>query len=257
MRVTSIILFFLVTLVLLPGSICLALETSQSDQIQRPVAESIDIRQDTQQQEEQWRNDKQKLLARYDQLEQKKKQLTERKQALEEQVDSSKIRIATKQKQLDDIEQIQTSITPLIANLITELEQFETSDLPFLTEERRERVHRLVTLQEDPEVTVSEKFRKVMETMLIEVEYGNTIEVYQETIETSGRQTLVDIFRLGRLALFFQSLDQKECGFYNVAESTWQPLPTSYNRTILSAMEIGAKQRPVELLTLPLGRIQL
>ncbi len=257
MWASSKISLFLVTLIMLSGQVIPVQATKQTDQIQKPVAESIDIRQDTQHQEEQWRNDKQKLLAHYDQLEQEKTQLTARKQALEEQVASAKTRIATRQKQLDDIEQIQTSITPLIAGLIEELQQFVTSDLPFLTEERRERIRRLVALRDDPEVTVSEKFRKVMEAMLIEVEYGNTIEVYQETIETGGRQTLVDIFRLGRLALFFQSLDQKECGFYNVADSTWQSLPTSYNRTILSAMEIGAKQRPVELLTLPLGRIRL
>jgi hypothetical protein len=257
MRSISIILFFLVTLISFPGSICRALETGRSDQIQKPVTESIHIRQDTQKQEEHWRNDKQKLLASYDQLEQKKEQLTERKQALVKKINNAKIRITVKQKQLDDIEQIQTEITPLIDNLIKELEQFVASDLPFLTEERRGRMQRLVELRDDPEVTVSEKFRKVMEALLIEAEYGNTIEVYQETIVTGGRNMLANIFRLGRLGLFFQSLDQKECGFYNVAASAWQPLPTSYNRTILAAIEIGSKRRPVELLTLPLGRIQL
>jgi hypothetical protein len=57
--------------------------------------------------------------------------------------------------------------------------------------------------------------------------------------------------------LFFQTLDHKSCGFYNVASAAWQPLPTDYNRSIGAAMEIGAKRRPVELLTLPLGKIEL
>ncbi|MFN2356064.1 MAG: DUF3450 family protein, partial [Desulfopila sp.] len=87
------------------------------------------------------------------------------------------------------------------------------------------------------------------------IEYGNTIEVYQETIVTEEREMLVDIFRLGRVALFFQTLDHESCGFFNVARATWQPLPTEYNRTIEVAMEIGSKRRPVELLTLPLGRM--
>ncbi|MBU1567791.1 MAG: DUF3450 domain-containing protein, partial [Proteobacteria bacterium] len=95
-----------------------------------------------------------------------------------------------------------------------------------------------------------------LEALLVEAEYGNTIEVYQETIGLDGREVLVDIFRLGRVGLFFQTLDQKSCGFYNVAIAAWQPLATAYNRTLLAAMEIGAKRRPVELLTLPLGRIQ-
>lgn len=257
MGMSKIIPFFLATLVLLSGLVCQAQETGRSDRIQKPVAESIRIRQDIQEQEAQWRNDKQKMLARYDQLGQEKKQLTERKQALDEKVKNAEIRIATKRKQLEDIEQIQAGLAPLIEDVIKELEQFVASDLPFLTEERHGRVQRLEELRDDPEVTVSEKFRKVMEALLVEAEYGNTIEVYQETIATGGRDMLANIFRLGRVGLFFQSLDQKESGFYNVAASAWQPLPASYNRTILAAMEIGAKRRPVELLILPLGRMQL
>lgn len=257
MGIKKIFPFLWVALVLLSGPVCWGQETGRSDRIQKPVAESIRIRQDIQVQEEQWRNDKQKMLARYDQLELEKKQLTERNQTLDEKVKNAKIRIAAKQKQLEDIEQIQTGLAPLIEDVIKELEQFVASDLPFLTEERHGRVQRLVELRDDPEVTVSEKFRKVMEALLVEAEYGNTIEVYQETIATGGRDMFMNIFRLGRVGLFFQSLDQKESGFYNVAASAWQPLPTSYNRTILAAMEIGAKRRPVELLTMPLGRMQL
>jgi hypothetical protein len=68
---------------------------------------------------------------------------------------------------------------------------------------------------------------------------------------------LANIFRLGSISLFYQSLDQSECGFYNVADAKWQGLPATYNRDIAAAIDIGAKRQPVELLSLPLGRISV
>ncbi|BHH85855.1 DUF3450 domain-containing protein [Desulforhopalus sp. 52FAK] len=248
---------FLFLLCLIVTNPCQGHESDQSKQIIKPVAESIRIRQSTQEHEMNWREEQQKLLARYDRLEDEKKRLTERENSLVEQLDTTQKRIAGKQEQLADIEQIRTDISPLIDTLNQRLELFVANDLPFLTEERKARLQRIAEFRDDPEVSVSEKFRKVMEALLVEAEYGNSIEVYQQTISTGGREALVDIFRLGRVGLFFQSLGQKQCGFYNVATSSWQELPSSYKPTIRSAMEIGAKQRPVELLTLPLGRMQL
>jgi len=257
LRAITILTTILLPITLLHATVSWAQKTAQPNRIMNQVTESIHIRQNTQEQEEQWRNEKQKLLSQYDQLQQKKIQLTELQQSFEEKVKNTNIRISAKQEQIDNIVQIQAEISPLINNQIKELEQFVASDLPFLTEERHERMQRLEQLRDDPEVPVSEKFRKVMEALLVEAEYGNTIEVYQETITTGDLKMLVDIFRLGRIGLFFQTLDKKECGFYNVSASAWQPLPASYNQTLLTAMEIGAKRRPVEFITLPLGKINL
>ena len=254
MRLTSTVLFFTALNCAVWVQPCRGAET---DQIKKPVAESIRIRQDTQEHEQKWRDDREKLLARLDSLEEAKKHLSERQSGLGDKVAGLKSRIAGKEKQLADIEGMQQEITPMIAALIGELEDFVAADLPFLSAERSTRLTRLIELRDDPEVVGSEKFRKVLEAMLVETEYGNTIEVYQETINTGGGEMLVDIFRLGRVGLFYQSLDHTSCGFYNVAAKAWQPLPGVYQRSIAAAMEIGAKRRPAELLTLPLGRIQL
>lgn len=226
-------------------------------QIEQVVDASIHIRQDIQEKEEQWRAEKEKLVLRLDALQQEQQQLQERMQTLVAKVDAAKGRIAAKQRQLDEMEAIRGSIVPLTSQLIDELQAFVGGDLPFLSDERQTRIQRLIALRDDPEISVSEKYRKVLEAMLVETEYGSTIEVYQQTIDLNGTETLVDIFRLGRVCLFFQTLDQKTCGYFNVASKSWQDLDTEYSRSIHEAMEIGAKRRPVELLTLPLGRIAL
>lgn len=226
-----------------------------SEQIKAPVRQAIDTRQTTQQAEQQYRDARRNRIGVYEQLQQARKQLEDRKEHLQHEIAATRDRITLKQKQLEDIEQIATQVSPFLQELTGRLRQLVSGDLPFLTDERRQRITRLAELMENPEVSISEKFRKIMEALLVEAEYGNTIEVYQQTIELNNAPSLVNIFRLGRISLFYQTLDRKRCGFYDVAAGDWRPLAAAFNRSIQTAIEIGAKRRPVELLTLPLGRM--
>ena len=122
------------------------------------------------------------------------------------------------------------------------------------------RLVRLDKVLKDPGISFSEKYRKVMEALFIEAEYGSTIEVYQDKIvlnEGSGDGVLGNIFRLGRVSLFFLSLDNTVCGVFNPGKSQWEALPEDMLPAIRSAVEIGSKRRPVELLPLPIGRLAL
>jgi small-conductance mechanosensitive channel len=226
-----------------------------SDRVEKPVRKAIDIRQKTQKERDLWREERQRLVDAYETLQQEQKQLEAQKDSLTQTSAAATERIAAKSKQLADIEQISVQIQPFLDKLIQQLHQRVNDDMPFLSDERGRRLDKLDRLSTDPGVAVSEKFRKIMEALMVEAEYGRTIEVYQETIEVDNREILANIFRLGRIALFYQTLDQKRCGFYNVASSTWSPLPKSYHSSIQTAMDIGLKRRPVELLTLPIGRI--
>ena len=223
--------------------------------MEKPVKKAIEVRQETQEAQDKWREERQRLAEEYDHLEQEMKQLDEQKRHLEETTSAAKLRIAEKEKQLADIEQISARIEPFLEELMERLHDEIKDDLPFLPEERTKRLTAVGHMMTEPDVTISEKFRKIMEALMVEAEYGKTIEVYQETITVEGRDILVNIFRLGRLALFYQSLNQKDCGFYNVAKGAWHPLPDSYNYAIQIAMDIGAKRRPVELLSLPVGKL--
>ena len=228
-----------------------------TERIEKPVRNAITTRQATQEEEEQWRVEREQLLARYEALEQTIAQLETHKTALQQSNDDTRQRIAAKAQQLADIEQIGAGITPLVDEVISQLLTFVATGLPFLKVERQARIERLMQLSGDPEIAVSEKFRKVMEALMIEAEYGNTIEVHQETIAVEDQEMLVHIFRLGRMSLFYQTLDHRRCGVFNVATAHWEPLPRDYNAAIETAIEIGAKRQPVELLNLPIGRMAI
>jgi septal ring factor EnvC (AmiA/AmiB activator) len=226
-------------------------------QVTRPVQKAVTIRQTTQKQEEQWRDDQQKLIALYEKLQTEQENLKTTRDELNEGIVGTRRRIAQKEKQLAAIEQIRTRIEPFLHESLEALRQQIGEDLPFLPDERRQRVERLAELLQDPEVAISEKYRKVLEAWMVEAEYGNTIEVYQQTIAAENKEMLVNVFRLGRISLFYQTLDHSGCGFFDAAAGTWRPLPDDYNRTLSTAIDIGTKRKPAELLSLPLGRISV
>jgi hypothetical protein len=228
-----------------------------NQQLTRPVQEAVTVRQTTQKQEEQWRDDQQKLVALYEQLQAEQEQLRTNRDELKESIAGTRRRISEKEKQLAAVEQIRTRIEPFLHESLAALRQQIDADLPFLPEERRQRVGRLAELLEDPEVAISEKYRKVLEAWMVEAEYGNTIEVYQQTLHVENSEMLVNVFRLGRISLFYQTLDHNGCGFFDVAAGKWRPLPDDYNRTLATAIDIGTKKKPAELLSLPLGRISV
>ncbi len=257
MRSSKILILWILALLLWPGSHAAVGADEVTERIEKPVRNAITTRQATQEEEEQWRAQREQLMARYEALEQTIAQLDTHKAALQQSNDDTRRRIAAKAQQLADIEQIGAGISPLVEEVIGQLQTFVASGLPFLSAERQARIERLSQLSNDPDIAVSEKFRKVMEALTIEAEYGNTIEVHQETITAEDQEMLVHVFRLGRMSLFFQTLDHHQCGVFNVATSRWEPLPRDYNAAIETAIDIGAKRQPVELLNLPVGRMAI
>ncbi|WP_028583901.1 DUF3450 domain-containing protein [Desulfogranum mediterraneum] len=226
-----------------------------SERIEQPVAEAIAARQQTQEEEEQWRRLQARLLAQLEGLQQEVGQLRRVEGELSSQVAAVEARLEQKNQQLRDIAQIQAEMDPFLEQLLARLLSLPGQGLPFLLEEREQRFSRLETTLQDPAISLSERYRKAMEALLIEAEFGLSLETYQQTLPIGGRPLLVDIFRLGRLGLFYLTLDRSACGFFNVATDAWSPLDKGYLRDLETAVAIAAKQRPVELLTMPLGRM--
>ena len=94
-----------------------------------------------------------------------------------------------------------------------------------------------------------------MEALQVETEYRHTVEVYPEEIEIAGEKKMVEILRLGGLALFWRSPDGGSIGEYDRLTQEWQPLDKRYQNAINKAMEIALKQRTIEMVSLPIGRI--
>jgi DNA repair exonuclease SbcCD ATPase subunit len=230
-------------------------EDNTGERVRRSVRESVEIRRQTQKEHEKWQEEKQRLTERYESLESENRRLSEKQARLSEKEQAARSRILQKEKQIADIRQVTQDVEPFLKQLASDISKLVEHDLPFLAHERQKRIKSIEKLMEDRQAPVSEKYRRVMEALFVEAEYGNTIEVYQENIEVQGRSMRANIFRLGRISLYFQSMDQEECGWFNIAEKKWEKLPTRYNRAIAGAIDIGTRRRPAELLTMPLGKM--
>jgi septal ring factor EnvC (AmiA/AmiB activator) len=160
--------------------------------------------------------------------------------------------LASLQDQLDRVEVVGRSVTPLMLRMIDALDATVTLDLPYLTEERTERIADLRKLMSRAAVTNAEKYRVIMEAYQTENEYGRTIEAYRSTLKRGDRDIKVDFLRFGRIALVYQTLDGMEAGVWNQAKKTWEPLDASYRTAIRQGLRIARKQAAPDLIRLPL-----
>ena len=155
-------------------------------------------------------------------------------------------------KQLDQFALIERGIVPLMLDSIDTLDKFIDLDVPFLLEERKARVARLRTIMNLSDVTVSEKYRQIMDAYQIETTYGRDIEAYTGLLEIGGVSRQVDFLRIGRTSLTYQTPDQEETGFWNKQDKQWEKLPNKYQNYVTQGLRVARKQVTPNLLELPI-----
>lgn len=181
--------------------------------------------------------------------------LTDYSERMQQLVASQADEIASLQQQIDSVADTQREMLPLIRRMIESLDAFIALDLPFLLDEREERVARLQALLVDPDVSIAELYRRVLEAYQIESEYGRTLEAWRGALGDGDQQRVVEFLRVGRLMLFYQSLDGRQQGYWDVAHGQWQALPSSYRRALDQGMAIARNEQTPQLLRLPMPRI--
>ncbi len=171
---------------------------------------------------------------------------------LQRQVDNQRAQMTELRDSIDQVEVINRQIVPIMVKMIDGLSQFVELDIPFLLDERRERVAGLRELMERQDVTVAEKFRKVTEAYQIENDFGRTIEAYKDNLPIGEGTRQVDVLRIGRIALLYQTEDGKISGAWDQDSGTWQELGNEYKNQIKSGLQIAKKQVAPDLLLLPI-----
>ncbi len=195
-------------------------------------------------------DEKQHLLSEYKQTHRELQSLQRYDNHLQKMVSVQKQALISLEQQMDEIDVTHREVIPLMSRMIETLEQFIELDVPFLMEERHQRVQRLQGLIDLPDVSVAEKYRQVMEAYQVETEYGRTIEAYPGTLEQGGHEKTVDFLRVGRLALIYRSLDGSDTGAWNQKTRSWQSLTDDYRSSLVQGFRIARKQVAPDLLKL-------
>ena len=154
-------------------------------------------------------------------------------------------------RQLQNFALIERGIVPLMLESIETLDRFIDLDVPFLLEERKDRVNRLRVIMNESDITVSEKFRQIMDAYQIETSFGSDIEAYTGFLDINGESKQVDFLRIGRTSLTYQTPDQKETGFWNKQTQQWEDLPRKYTDYVKEGLRIAKKQITPDLIQLP------
>jgi len=170
-------------------------------------------------------------------------------------IDAQIEEIASIKDQLDSLDSINIDILPLLKRMVDSLSKFISLDIPFLIDERTQRLIDLDALILRADITTAEKFRKIFEAYQIEAKFGKTIEVYQGFIQIEGNEKAVDFFRLGRLGLFYRTPNGSETGYWNSIDKNWVNVGSSLDDEIKAALDIGNRQAPPNFISLPIKPI--
>ena len=156
------------------------------------------------------------------------------------------------EQELAEIEVVRRSIVPLMVEMVDVLERFIELDQPMLKNERLARLAELKKNLTRSDVEIAERYRRVIEAYQIESEYGQTIEAYEGPLQLAGRELTVDFLRVGRVGLYYLSLDRESGGIWDAASGSWVALNDTQLDALDFAVRVARKQAPPNLVPLPL-----
>ncbi len=186
------------------------------------------------------------MLGEYRQMSAEAASLKSYNAQLATQVGSQQEEIAALTRQIGEVETTSREVLPMMQRMLATLEQFVKLDLPFLPQERSARINQLEDMITRADVSISEKYRRIVEAYQIETEYGRTLEAYQGRI---GDKT-VDFLRVGRVALMYQTLDGRESGYWDATSGKWKP-DNRFDDAIKEGLKVARKQSAPDFVAVP------
>lgn len=229
-------------------SCCLAVAAdAQTEKVSSAISEQVkaeEAAQTSQRRIAQLDDEAARMLAEYRQATAEAQSLKNYNDQLASQVQSQSQEIETMTRQLSEIETTSREVLPMMQKMVATLDQFVKLDLPFLPEERANRVGQLQEMMQRADVSISEKYRRIVEAYQIEIEYGRTIEAYQGKVDDKT----VDFLRAGRISLLYQTLDAEETGYWDANKKKWV-IDDAYEHAIKEGLKIAKKQAAPNFIT--------
>lgn len=147
---------------------------------------------------------------------------------------------------------IERQILPLLTRILDGLETFITLDVPFLQQERLDRVGKLRRLIESSALSNAEKTRRVFEALQIENDFGNTIESYKGKLDLPSGTFDVDFLRIGRVSFTYRTVGGDDYGYWHGGQKAWREIgESSYQRNIDKGIKMARQEMAPELITVP------
>jgi len=235
---------------------CGAITVSAETNLDRIAEETLQRQRQVQLLEEGWNKEQQELLSKTEAAEQQRDRLRQQNTRMIHALEVEQERIEGQQRRLAETQRLRENLLSWLEGQVQRLEEDIPRWLPFLQEERERRLADLQLLLADPYAPLYEQFQRVFEALLVEAEYGYNHDVYRAEVVLEGQPVQVDLVRIGRLALFYRTLDRTSAGWYDPGARQFRPLAQGNFAAIARADALIQRKTAPTLISLPVGRIE-
>jgi uncharacterized coiled-coil protein SlyX len=162
--------------------------------------------------------------------------------------------ITTINQSITDVAVVTQEMPLLMSKMLSSMEQFVELDMPFQLEQRRGRLTFARNAINNPDVSIAEKFRQILVMYQAENNYGRTHETYPQTLTIDGVERDVDMLRVGRIALIYQTKDRTMTGAWDKQTGQWVALdPVQYRTSIQRAISVSSGLVSPAIMDLPIA----
>ena len=191
------------------------------------------------------------LFEQYIKLQDQLDQLNINNQYLQKLIEDQMSKMAKLETQLSSIDETNSALIPLMQQMIETLKVFIQIDTPFLIEKRIETIARLESLFIKSDLSIAQKYQQILQAYVIESQYGQTIETYQGKLALGEDILTVQFFRMGRLGLYYRSIDQKSANVWDNKNKKWIALENAQMFELDKAMKMAQNKVAPTLIALP------
>ncbi len=226
-------------------------ETPFAARVKQTAEKTVNIDAETQQLEEAFASEEQEMLDRIEELSAGLRQTRWQLEKNTRYFRSMKEKIADLNQQAADIEEVESALLPVLDTTLNRLDILVRSGLPMSLDHRLETIARTRRILDDYDAGLPAKTRAVLDTLSREVDWGHTVEVQEQEIETGDGTRQVKLLRVGCLDLFAVTLDNRTGFAWDRSGRRFLPLEKSA-RNLVQAVEMAEGIRLISLTPLPL-----
>lgn len=231
-----------------------AVQASEVSDVLKVGAEKVQIAKTAQTKVDRIADQTDGLLQEFKQVNKQIESLRVYNSQLERQIASQKQMMAELRESIENATKIERGISPLMISMLKGLEDFIALDMPFKKDKRQDAISDLYVNMDSAKFSAAEKFRQILEVYDIESEYSLSLESYRDMvdIDANGSEVEVEMLRIGRVGLMYQTKDKSQTGAWNKETGSWETLGSEYRRPVDQGIRIAKKLSPQDVMEMPI-----
>ncbi len=185
--------------------------------LERNVTEAVNAEASAQRRLEAWNAERDTLLEDARALKYELQWLELQKGKLARYIAANNAKIAKMEQDQGNYAVVALELENSLLADLNRLDESVRGSLPFLPEERHNRIKFLRQSLDDPELNIGEKYRRFAEGLNAEVEYGKKLLVTTGTGKLDGEEIDLIFICAGRVAYYCLSMDRARGGVWDAA----------------------------------------